>query len=43
MSKFGTKNALFETFGLDFLKNIFIFKISTFEFVELQKLAKNNN
>ena len=33
MSKFGTKNALFETFGLDFLKNIFIFEISTFEFV----------
>ena len=32
MSKFGTKNALFRIFGLEFEKNIFIFEISPVEF-----------
>ena len=33
MSEFGTKNALFGVFRLEFLKNVFIFEVSTFEFV----------
>ena len=33
MPKFGTKNVLFGTFGLEFEKTIVIFEISTLEFV----------
>ena len=40
MSKFGTKNALFGYFWLEFEKNIVIFEISSPEFVKLQNFVK---
>ena len=40
MSKFGTKNALFGIFWLEFENNILIFEISTLNFIKLQNFLE---